>query len=1263
MDAISGMAAGIQASDETLSLATAFIQAGLPPTNASYCAALTQSLSAASSSLIPALEQTLRDATSGLPRSAQLATGAVEPCRTLQGLFSWVLNTAVRGGTVLGCFTASEWSTGVDLMATAGDAGLIAAARDFAQGLGRLSLDYCNGDIPGDWGQPYGAELKALRGLADMNPPTPPPALSSDAPPSPPPDSPGFPRSPGHPWTPDVPPPPDMPEPPEGPLPPLEPGQPENPHPSPEDNAHPPPFEEEVESPPPPPPPPPPPSGDDGDYGDAPPPVDNYNYYSLSTDWTITVGGRRRLAAAEQRRSRRPRAVHLGGRYDGPEAEKGGAAQQPQQQAERPIHSRRALLQGAILLGVQLANSSTDSTGRVLRGRPEVILPNGTRGTVCDDAFTDASATVLCRQLNASIGVAYNDSMFGSPSSPFVLDDLRCTGTETNVGQCPARALGSHDCREWEAAGILCYPARNSQAYCFAAAANISRFSPFAASRTAPTASRCAQLLAIAADVTTLLGNTFPGMPLSFGEALQLPCFNASVLPAARTWLAAWRAAASSAGCQAPNAPPFTAGAPPYCPTAIALWPTDTDRSLGNSLPTTYMDLSAFVQSNTSFQHYLAADKTQFRLPLTTSCTPPSGQTSHTAGFVAAVVAANTVVGTIGSVTNTTGGGTVNVTGAANATRPGSKQAIAWLRAVKTFSSLWSPRDLVNKTALALVLTRRNTSFALGGDNDSSPTAWLPSRMMDQRHLVTLLERFSRPGGIDLLHVLDDLPSSQVKRPNAPAQSFVAMLDSAAKGRGGGGAPPPPPDDTSNDDDDSADPSNNPSSTAPPRQPSSRLRPYPPATIFAQRIPLEPVCVSYEDSTNKEADARSLLAGAPSPQQWGVAVQEGESYLLSVCSKLTTRQAITGVSLANLAIMEDANNLFKNLLRPWSKATRQLPALPAANLAYLDVSGNDLWGPVPALPVPVLYANMSYNKLVGRLYDSLVQNLPYSTFATTLVLDLSFNSLTGPLPSLEDAVRYNESAWRALLDNAVRVDLSGNNLEGPLPPDWAPLLSTLDLVITSNPSLTGTVPSEWIEAALNPNSTRGGAFAIDLTGCSGLTQSYTNLTQYDVLRTEGTRLNVVWRNLTEAGRNWTWVVNRVAAGHMSFEQVTYKQAFSFTYIITPSKTIDSDDAVKVCSAVDKLQGQEQDPLRSAIIITRVGPWPRERTHLEVHDLYMEWQPDPAVWCYGGTHARLMNAVYLWAPTIGLAVLMLLVAFALRSWRKRKLKKKLAAAAW
>uniref|UniRef100_A0A1L1SUH6 Scavenger receptor cysteine-rich domain-containing protein DMBT1 n=1 Tax=Mus musculus TaxID=10090 RepID=A0A1L1SUH6_MOUSE len=89
-------------------------------------------------------------------------------------------------------------------------------------------------------------------------------------------------------------------------------------------------------------------------------------------------------------------------------------------------------------------------------GRVEVYF-NGTWGTVCDDLWGIQAAQVVCQQLGCGVALAApRSSLFGDGSGPIFLDDMRCLGTETNLGQCHHPGLSVHNCEHHEDAGAIC---------------------------------------------------------------------------------------------------------------------------------------------------------------------------------------------------------------------------------------------------------------------------------------------------------------------------------------------------------------------------------------------------------------------------------------------------------------------------------------------------------------------------------------------------------------------------------------------------------------------------------------------------------------------------------------------------------------------------------------------------------------------------------------------------------------------------------------
>jgi len=86
---------------------------------------------------------------------------------------------------------------------------------------------------------------------------------------------------------------------------------------------------------------------------------------------------------------------------------------------------------------------------------------------VCDDQWQtnlhgNQNAGVVCRMLGFSKGVSLGPEngyeRFGAvPSTDWSMDDVECTGTETDIRQCPGRKnCGRCNCDADEGAGVVC---------------------------------------------------------------------------------------------------------------------------------------------------------------------------------------------------------------------------------------------------------------------------------------------------------------------------------------------------------------------------------------------------------------------------------------------------------------------------------------------------------------------------------------------------------------------------------------------------------------------------------------------------------------------------------------------------------------------------------------------------------------------------------------------------------------------------------------
>ena len=90
------------------------------------------------------------------------------------------------------------------------------------------------------------------------------------------------------------------------------------------------------------------------------------------------------------------------------------------------------------------------STGRL------EILHNGVWGTVCGDTFTAVEVRVLCSMLKLGPGTEIDNIKYMTDHGTIWLDDVRCSGRETDIAECSHNGWGVHNCQHEKDVAISC---------------------------------------------------------------------------------------------------------------------------------------------------------------------------------------------------------------------------------------------------------------------------------------------------------------------------------------------------------------------------------------------------------------------------------------------------------------------------------------------------------------------------------------------------------------------------------------------------------------------------------------------------------------------------------------------------------------------------------------------------------------------------------------------------------------------------------------
>ena len=111
-----------------------------------------------------------------------------------------------------------------------------------------------------------------------------------------------------------------------------------------------------------------------------------------------------------------------------------------------------------LLAQIRLAGTNSHYYGRV------EVYYNGEWGTVCDDGWDTADATVVCRQFGFySSASAYGSARYGKGTGSVWLSRLSCSGDESSLFDCDQLSVETKNCTHSNDASVYCRGSRRKQ--------------------------------------------------------------------------------------------------------------------------------------------------------------------------------------------------------------------------------------------------------------------------------------------------------------------------------------------------------------------------------------------------------------------------------------------------------------------------------------------------------------------------------------------------------------------------------------------------------------------------------------------------------------------------------------------------------------------------------------------------------------------------------------------------------------------------------